>query len=254
MKSSRIIVLILFSLLAIVSLQGQTNLASKVYLWPDGEGEAEQSLMVGATTHLEHLEIKAVQWEAAAGTKQEFVHPDLEELIIVKEGHLHLTIGNTEERLGPGSVALILPGEKFSLASAADASIAFYRMSYRSKGPMLLERGQEAGGSFVVHWDEVAYREHNKGGRRDFFDRPTAMCEDFEMHVTNLNERVQSHPPHTHDVEEIILLVQGDIEMHIDGKTPEVKVGDLAFVDALVPHAPTNIGKGQAIYFAFQWK
>lgn len=236
------------------SLPGQTHLASKVYHWPDSKKGAEQRLLLGQTTHLEQLEIKAVQWQAGESPAEEEMSSDLEELLIVKEGLLRITLGDQAERLGPGSVALILPGQKYSLRAGADGPTAFYRMSYRSKQPMSAERGKKAGGSFVVHWEDVAYREHDKGGRRDFFDRPTAMCADFEMHVTNLNEKVQSHPPHTHDVEEIILLVQGDIEMHIDGKTPKVKVGDFAFVDSVVPHAPTNIGKGQAIYFAFQWK
>ena len=106
----------------------------------------------------------------------------------------------------------------------------------------------------MIDWNEIEYREHSKGGRRDFFDRPTTMCEDFEMHVTNLKVSTSSHAPHTHVVEEIILIIQGDISMHIDGTETKAGKGDFAFVDSMVPHAPTNIGSAQAIYFAFQWK
>lgn len=80
------------------------------------------------------------------------------------------------------------------------------------------------------------------------------MCEDFEMHVTNLNENTSSHAPHTHVVEEIILLVTGNVSMHIDGLEHPAAKGDLAFLDSNIPHAGTNIGTDQCIYFAFQWK
>jgi len=251
--SSRVFLPFLW-LAIVLPLQGQSNLASNVYSWPGLDKDTEKVMLVGNTTHLKHLEIKAVQLVSKKRAKHERVHTGEEELIIVKEGQLKIKMGTTKSILGPGSVALILPGDKHKLSPAGNGPTVYYSMKYQSKKTMSIERGKKAGGSFVVHWEEVAFREHSKGGRRDFFDRPTAMAEDFEMHVTNLNERVQSHAPHTHQVEEIILMIQGNIEMHIDGATPKADVGDFAFIDALIPHAPTNIGKGQAIYFAFQWK
>lgn len=251
--SSKVFLPLLY-LVIVHPLQGQTSLASNVYSWSDLDKDTEKVMLVGNTTHLKHLEIKAVQLVSKKRAKHERVHAGEEELIIVKEGQLKIKMGTTKSILGPGSVALILPGDKHKLRPVGNGPAVFYSMKYQSKKPMSIERGKKAGGSFVVHWEEVAFRVHNKGGRRDFFDRPTVMAEDFEMHVTNLNERVQSHAPHTHQVEEIILMIQGNIEMHIDGATPKADVGDFAFIDALIPHAPTNIGKGQAIYFAFQWK
>lgn len=251
--SSRVFLPFLW-LAIVLPLQGQSNLASNVYSWPGLDKDTEKVMLVGNTTHLKHLEIKTVQLVSKKRAKHERVHTGEEELIIVKEGQLKIKMGTTKSILGPGSVALILPGDKHKLSPAGNGPTVYYSMKYQSKKTMSIERGKKAGGSFVVHWEEVAFREHSKGGRRDFFDRPTAMAEDFEMHVTNLNERVQSHAPHTHQVEEIILMIQGNIEMHIDGATPKADVGDFAFIDALIPHAPTNIGKGQAIYFAFQWK
>ena len=106
----------------------------------------------------------------------------------------------------------------------------------------------------MVDWHEVAFKKHEIGGIRDFFDRPTAMCEDFEMHVTNLNKNTQSHLPHTQIVEEIVLFVKGDVKIHIDGSEQNTTKGHLIFLDSNVPHAATNIGAAQCICFAFQWK
>ena len=235
------------------------KIASKVYVWeglPVKEKETNESRAIyeGSTTHLEYFEVHATTLKPNTEPHAAHVHDDLEELIIIKEGLIAITIESNRKVLGPGSIALILPGDQHGIQNAGNSVATYYILKYRSKSPIDLDRGQKAGGSFTVDWNEVAYGEHDKGGRRDFFDRPTAMCEDFEMHVTNLNENTKSHAPHTHLVEEIILTVKGNVSMHIDGEEHRATKGDLAFVDSNIPHAATNIGTGQCIYFAFQWK
>lgn len=237
----------------------ETKLDSKVHIWSELPVESKKTgerrhILKGSTTHLHAFEIHATTLDPNLAPHPGHVHENQEEMVIVKEGDLEVTIEGKKDTLGPGSIALILPRDFHAFHNASGKSTTYYVLKYTSKYPMNLERGQQAGGSFVVHWEELAFREHGKGGRRDFFDRPTAMADDFEMHVTNLNENTESHPPHTHDVEEIILMIKGDISMHIDGKTHAATTGDLVFLDSQVPHAPTNIGEGQCIYFAFQWK
>jgi (S)-ureidoglycine aminohydrolase len=74
------------------------------------------------------------------------------------------------------------------------------------------------------------------------------------MHATRLNAGMNSHAPHTHVQEEIILMLEGEATMHIDGKELKTSVGDVIFLDANVPHAITNTGDIPCEYFAFQWK
>ncbi|MCB0843474.1 MAG: cupin domain-containing protein [Bacteroidetes bacterium] len=232
---------------------------SKVYAWaalPVEEKETgpRRQILDGGTTHLERLEIHATTLKANLAPHPPHVHDDEEELLIVKQGQVEVDIEGKKTVLGPGSIALIMPGDNHGFHNAGDEEASYYVIKYRSRNGADHERGKESGGSFTVNWDSVEFREHDKGARADFFNRPTTMCENFEMHVTQLKENTASHDPHTHDVEEIILMIQGEIEMHIDGETPKAVIGDLVFLDSQVPHAPTNIGKGRAIYFAFQWK
>jgi (S)-ureidoglycine aminohydrolase len=237
----------------------EARLASQVYRWADlpveekTSGERRQ-ILKGSTTHLKSFEIHATTLLPHLAPHPPHVHAEEEELLIIKEGQVEVQIGAERTILGPGSVALILPGEEHGFQNVGDSPASYYVLKYQSHAPMNAERGAAAGSSFVVDWEEIAVREHSKGSRRDFYDRATVMTENFEMHVTQLNENTQSHPPHTHVVEEIILMVEGDVEMHIDGKTPTATAGDLIFLDSQVPHAPTNIGKGRCLYFAFQWR
>ncbi|MDH5400738.1 MAG: cupin domain-containing protein [Cyclobacteriaceae bacterium] len=231
---------------------------SKVYRWAGMQMEKTKSgergkLMEGSSTHLERLKI----YGTSIFPGKTLTLPDdkkNETLIIMKEGSLKCVLNGEQQKIGPGSIVMLLPGDKLKLQNDGEATATFYQMQYLAKAQVNIARGTSEGGSFAVDWEKVEYMSRQKGGRRNFFDRPTAMCDDFEMHVTTLNEGLESHPPHTHVVEEIILMVEGDIEMHIDGETPHATTGDFAFVDSEVPHRPKNIGKGQCTYFAFQWK
>ena len=104
-----------------------------------------------------------------------------------------------------------------------------------------------------MDYDEVAFREHDRGGVRNYFRRSTAMCSYYEMHITNLNPGIKSHEPHVHNASEIILMIHGETEMEIGNEIVRGKKGDVYFLPANVPHAIKNIGENQCQYFAFQW-
>jgi (S)-ureidoglycine aminohydrolase len=60
--------------------------------------------------------------------------------------------------------------------------VELYEMTYLSKAPMNKERGTPAGGSFLVPWESAVFKVTAKGGGRQFFDRPTAMLNRFDIH------------------------------------------------------------------------
>lgn len=247
-----------------VELPSQTSddmkaIPSQVFSWSSLPVEQKatrerRAILAGSTTHLAYLEIHATTLYPGQKPHPAHAHEEDEELLIIRSGQVEVEIEGERKVLGPGSVAVMMPGDFHGFHNVGQDTASYYVMRYRSKAPRDTERGKQAGGSFMVDWNEIEYRTHAKGGRRNMFDRPTTMCEDFEMHVTHLNPGIQSHPPHTHEVEEIILMISGNIEMHIDGETPKAETGDLVFLDSQIPHAPTNIGEGQCMYFAFQWK
>ncbi len=82
--------------------------------------------------------------------------PDNEEhLLLVKTGILTIGFKDSIWSIGKGSVALLMPGQKYSLQNNTADSCTFYRMKYRSKLPMDLARGQASGGSFVKDWNKI---------------------------------------------------------------------------------------------------
>ncbi|MBD2704893.1 cupin domain-containing protein [Spirosoma sp. BT702] len=234
------------------------TIASKTYVWKDipvvkKVTSEQRAILDGTSTDFSHLEVHATSLPAHQKPHPAHKHDD-EELIIIKEGQLTVTIEGKTKTLGPGSVALIMPGDEHGFANNGDASATYYVMRYTSKEPVDLERGRKAGGSFWIDWNDVAFKSHDKGGIRRMFDRATAMTKRFEMHVTTLNQGLWSHPPHTHKAAEILLMKEDSSQESIDGKLFTATTGDLIFLESNVPHALQNTSKGSCTYFAFQFE
>ena len=117
-----------------------------------------------------------------------------------------------------------------------------------------MDQAKQAGGSFMLNWKDLPMAKTDKGGRREFFNKPTSQLGKFEMHTTMLNKGMVSHDQHRHTEEEIILIIRGNTEMHIADSFHSASAGDLVFLSSGVLHALRNTGDGPCEYFAFQWK
>ena len=259
MKRSVLVLVTSLYVLSRLSAQDLDITPSKVFAWDELEAAQNDTRIIrhiseGSTTHLAYFEMHATTIDPQEMPHAGHTHDNLEEIIIVTEGEVEVTIEDEKKVLGPNSMALILPEDEHGFRNVGHTPATYYIIKYRSKAPMNLSRGKSSGGSFWVDFEDLEFKPHENGGRRDYFDHPTAMCESFEMHVTDLKAGVESHPPHTHVVEEIVLITAGDVSVHIDGDDIETKSGDLVFLDSNVPHSAANIGKTTSRYFAFQWK
>jgi (S)-ureidoglycine aminohydrolase len=83
------------------------------------------------------------------------VHNDEEELMIIKEGQVKITIAGKSKTLGPGSIAFAMPGDEHGIENAGNTQATYYILKYKGKFPMNLERAKQAGGSFMLDWNEL---------------------------------------------------------------------------------------------------
>ena len=256
MRCPSIISLMLYAQL----LMGQKtdSLLPTVYYWNKLEAVKEDTrirrqVLEGSTTSLSYFVVHSSTLEPGKAPHAPHTHADQEELMIIKEGTVKITINGVSRILGPGSVAFAMPGEEHGIENAGNSQATYYILRYKGRQPNL-ERGRQAGGSFMLDWNELKTRNTGKGYRRNFFDRPTSQLNQFEMHTTALNADSVSHAPHTHVQEEMVIILRGNVTMHIDGKLFPASTGDLVFLPTMIPHALLNTGKEQCEYFAFQWR
>lgn len=237
----------------------QDSIQSGKYSWIEPTASAEKNILSTILFQGKAVDMKFLQMSANAllpsTTKSALQVPQNEErLLLVKAGSIMVAIGDSTWKIGPGSVALLMPGEKYFLQNSTKDTSSYYLMKYRSKQPIDVSRGKKSGGSIVMDWHDIVFKPHERGGIRNYFERSTAMCKRLEMHVTTLKEGLKSHEPHTHRAEEIVLVISNKTEMQIGEKFFKGADGDIYYLDSNVPHAIKNDGVGNCIYFAFQFE
>lgn len=108
-------------------------------------------------------------------------------------------------------------------------------------------------GSMVFTWESREAKPTPVGERREVARNPTATFKEFECHISTLNPNLASHPPHTHPQEELIILSDGELDVHINGTNTRVGPGSLFFFASNDPHAVQNRGDKPATYFVFNF-
>jgi (S)-ureidoglycine aminohydrolase len=237
------------------SASAQSSIKAGVYSWPTFSDQKNGSkiFLTGSAYDLSLLEIAAHLLGSQKKSHVRVLNTE-EHLLLIKSGVLTITLHDSIFSLGKGSIAMFMPGEKYSVQNTETIPCEFHLMKYTAKLPTDLARGNSSGGSFARDWNNLTFRPHERGGVRSYFDRPTAMTKRFEMHVTTLKENFKSHDPHRHRAEEIILVLEGKVEMLIGETNYTANAGDVLFAPTNIFHGLKNIGSGTCSYFAFQWE
>lgn len=234
-------------------------ITSGVYHWnelPIKKDKQRESRKIaeGTTNEFEYFEIHATTQYKGAVPRPPHAQDSIEEVIIIKEGFLKCTIGTKTATLGPGSVLLIPPHEMQTFENTGDGPVTYYVFMFRSRKAMNMQKSDSAGGLLLLNYDSLTYKEVNNKGTRKYFDRPTAMCDNYEMHITYLKVKGPSHAPHQHVDTEIILVINGDMEMTIDGQEYKGSADDIFIAESNKLHGVRNGSDEPCKYFAFKWR
>jgi (S)-ureidoglycine aminohydrolase len=118
--------------------------------------------MEGSTTSLSLFEVHTSTLEPGKVPHPPHVHNDMEELMIVKEGQVKITIKGISKIMGPGSIAFAMPGDEHGIENAGNTQATYFILKYKGKLPNP-ERGKQAGGSFMLDWNELTTKNTGKG-------------------------------------------------------------------------------------------
>lgn len=255
----KIILILLLPIIVMDTFAQLKPITSAVYHWKelpvkkDNQREGRK-IAEGTTSEFSYFEIHATTQEKGATPRPPHAQDSIEELIIIKDGKLKCTIGDKTAELGAGSVLLIPPHEMQTFENTGDGPVTYYVFMFRSRKPMDMVRSRKAGGTLLLNADTIAYTEKDGKGTNKYFDRPTAMCENYEMHITTLSKKGPSHAPHQHVDTEIILVISGEVEMTIDRQEYKGSDGDIFIAESGKMHGVRNGSDKPCKYFAFKWR
>jgi (S)-ureidoglycine aminohydrolase len=251
--------LFLFLLIPCLAFSQKDTVLSGMYAWRTPTEQVRKNirskvLFSGKVADMDYLQMTANELLPSSEKITMQVPENEEQLLIVKGGKLQIAFADSSWTIGAGSIALLLPGEKYSLQNSGMDTGSYYLAGYHSRQPVDRDRGKIAGGSMAKDWNQIQFKPHDKGGIRNFLERPTAMCKRLEIHVTTLKQGIKSHEPHTHKAEEIVLMLHNKTEMQIGEQFYKGADGTIYYLGSMVPHAIRNDGVGDCIYFAIQFE
>ena len=237
----------IFTLISNPILAQSDTLMAQVDSYPGPSGR----VLKGSTRDLSLLDIRTLTINAAIMLSGK---PDsADELLIVKEGDLNITVNDSTTTLDPGGVALIPAGLSYSLEAKQSIYFRFRFQSRRPRRPDLPLSASPAPKPFILRWSDMTAQKTAKGETRQILSIQTPWLSKIDLHATTLSPGEVSHPPHTHRAEEIILMRTGHVQEYIDGKHYPATDGDLLFLPSGSSHAVENHGTVRCQYFALQW-
>ena len=104
----------------------------------------------------------------------------------------------------------------------------------------------------VYHSSQVPYSGDQKKKARSFFHGMEHSGFNLEAHETVLGPGVETHPPHSHEHEEIIVVVEGTVEVTVEGKSEMVEPGSVIYYEPNRSHNLRNAGTTPCRYYVIE--
>lgn len=99
---------------------------------------------------------------------------------------------------------------------------------------------------------DIPYQGDDKKKARTFFTGTTHKGFEVNVHETILGPGVQTHAPHKHEHEEIIIIVEGTAETWVEGKTQLAPAGSVVYFGSNQMHSSRNAGTGPCRYYVVE--
>lgn len=240
------------------------KIGSTVFAWesldvkPSGVGE-RRDVARNPTATLREFECHISTLNPALASHPPHTHPQ-EELIILRDGELDVHINGTNTRVGPGALFFFAANDPHAVQNRGAKPATYFVFNFstavtaalRGQAPLPAAPGRL--GSAIFQWDQLEAKETKTGARRAVTDLPTSTLANFECHVTTLKAGETPHAPHRHADEEIVLLMEGKLDVTINGVTTRVTPGSIVFVSSGDEHGWKNAADTAATYYVLRLK
>jgi len=106
--------------------------------------------------------------------------------------------------------------------------------------------------SKIYHNRQIPYEgDQQKKGRRFFYGANRSGF-NLEMHETILGAGTETHAPHKHLHEEIVIVIEGTVETYLEGKTDTAEAGSVIYFASNQMHSARNAGGTPCRYYVIE--
>jgi quercetin dioxygenase-like cupin family protein len=182
-----------------------------------------------------------------------------EELIILRDGTLDVSLNGKISRAGPGSVLFFASNDFHNVTNVGDTPATYFVFNFSTAATKHAPKeGAEAAaapgklGSSVIEWAKLEFKPSKVGGRRDVINSPTTTLANFSVHVTTLNPGQAPHAPHHHADEEIVVVKEGALDVTQKEVTTRATKGSIIFCASNDEHGWRNAADTTTTYYVIR--
>ena len=213
------------------------------------------------TGALHKLEFHITQLDPGHLSHQPHQHSQ-EELIILQQGTLAVTINGKTQRVGPGSVFFFASYDWHNVKSVGDVPALYDVVNFATaktaalpdKTPAAQSAAPGTLPSSIYEWTAIPARPASYGIYRPIFNSPTVTLDHLEAHATTLNPgQVSPHGTHNHLDETLLIVKEGAPDITINGAVHRAAPGTIAFIASNQSFGLKNATAVPAVYYVLHY-
>ncbi|MEO8597410.1 MAG: cupin domain-containing protein [Candidatus Solibacter sp.] len=104
----------------------------------------------------------------------------------------------------------------------------------------------------VYHSGQIEFEGDAKKKGRRFFYGKTHTGFNLEMHETILGPGTETHEPHMHEHEEIVMVIEGRVEVYNEGRKEIAEPGSVIYFASNEMHSARNAGTTPSRYLVIE--
>ncbi len=206
------------------------------------------------TPTLEKFEVHATTLRPGGQSHPEHRHP-WEEIILVKEGELSVSINGHKQHAGPGYFLFFAANDAHAVENVGKTPATYYAITFytdlvHTVGDKSAAEQAVAGklASSVIDCNSLKTTPTASGARVVVVSSPTLTFLALESHITTLNEG-QSTTPEMIDLgDEFLWIKTGAVDVTTNGVTARMKEGSVLYWAPGDKRGLRNVGTGPASY------
>ena len=213
-----------------------------------------RSVFDAPTPTLEKIEVHVTTLRPGMASHQPHHHA-WEELLLVKEGDLEVSINGQMHHAGPGTLVFFASHDLHNSTNAGDKPATYYVINFVTdavhKVPDQAAAARAVPGmlpSSVFDCDSLTPTPTKFGFHCNIVDSPTLTFLRLESHVSTLNPGENTTPGNRDPGDELFIVKSGAIEATISNVTCRMAAGSCFYVAPNDPRTFRNAGAAPAIY------
>jgi quercetin dioxygenase-like cupin family protein len=184
-------------------------------------------------------------------------HHPWEEIFLIKEGQVEMSINGRKERAGPGALVFIASHDVHNITNVGAGPATYYVINFYTDAVQKV-RDQPAAewappgmlSSRVIDCDSIP--DPPNGGHREVVDSPTLTLPRFECHVSTLKPGASTTPRNRDPGDELFIVKSGALEVTLNGIASRIGAGSLFYVAPNDERTMRNIGSAPCSYQVFK--